>query len=155
MGSIWGRDVRTSEDPAILLIMGAAASMLYWEPEFCQRLTAGGRFVVRYDHRDTGRSASYEAGAPPYALWDLEADAVGLLDALALTKAHLMGMSMGASIAQLMALDHPDRVASLTLLSSTPGGPWHDSPDLPERRRSSPPTSASPARSPTGPTGRR
>jgi pimeloyl-ACP methyl ester carboxylesterase len=118
-------------DPAILLVMGAAASMLYWEAEFCERLAAGGRFVVRYDHRDTGRSTSYEPGAPPYSLRDLEADALGLLDALGLARAHLVGMSMGGSIAQLIALDHPERVASLTLLSSTPGGPGHEYPDLP------------------------
>lgn len=118
-------------DPAILLIMGSAASMLYWDAAFCARLAGGGRFVIRYDHRDTGRSTSYEAGAPPYALRDLAADAVGLLDAFDLARAHLFGMSMGAAIAQLIALDHPGRVASLTLSSSTPGGPGHDSPDLP------------------------
>ena len=110
-------------DPAILLIMGAAASMDWWEDDFCERLAAGSRFVVRYDNRDTGRSVSYEPGAPPYTGRDLAADAVGVLDVFGLASAHLVGMSMGAGIGQLLALDHPDRVASLTLISSSPGGP--------------------------------
>ena len=118
-------------DPAILLIMGAGASMLYWDADFCRQLADGGRFVIRYDHRDTGESESYEPGEPTYTLRDLVADAVGVLDALELQTAHLVGMSMGAAIAQLVALDRPDRVASLTLMSSTPGGPGHESPDLP------------------------
>jgi pimeloyl-ACP methyl ester carboxylesterase len=118
-------------DPAILLIMGAAASMVSWEDEFCERLAAGSRFVVRYDHRDTGRSVSYERGSPPYTLRDLVLDAIGLLDSLGLPKANLVGMSMGGAIAQLVALDHPDRIASLTLISTSPGGPGSDDPDLP------------------------
>ena len=109
-------------DPAMLLIHGAAASMLAWEEEFCERLAAGSRFVIRYDHRDTGRSVSYEPGAPPYTLRDLVADAVGLLDAFGLESAHLVGRSMGGGIAMLAALDYPDRVASLTLIGTSPGG---------------------------------
>ncbi len=76
--------VQTFGDAAhypILLIHGAATSMLGWEDEFCERLAAGSRFVIRYDHRDTGRSVSYEPGAPPYTLRNLAEDAVGLLDA--------------------------------------------------------------------------
>ncbi len=69
-------------DPAILLISGMGGSMDWWEEEFCQRLAAGGRFVIRYDHRDTGRSVSYPAGAPGYTGADLAADAAGVLDAL-------------------------------------------------------------------------
>jgi pimeloyl-ACP methyl ester carboxylesterase len=109
-------------DHAMLLIHGAAASMLAWEEEFCERLAAGSRFVIRYDHRDTGRSVSYEPGAPPYTLRDLVADAVGLLDAFGLESAHLVGRSMGGGIAMLAALDYPDRVASLTLIGTSPGG---------------------------------
>jgi pimeloyl-ACP methyl ester carboxylesterase len=118
-------------DPALLLIMGAAASMLSWEDEFCKRLAAGPRFVVRYDHRDTGRSVSYEPGAPPYNLRDLVADTVGLLDMLRLAKAHFVGMSMGGAIAQIAALDHPDRVSSLTLISTSAAAPSDHDPDLP------------------------
>jgi pimeloyl-ACP methyl ester carboxylesterase len=120
-----------SDHPAILLIMGSSASMDWWEDEFCKRLAAGSRFVIRYDHRDTGRSVSYEPGAPQYTLRDLAEDAVGLLDTLAVARAHVVGMSMGGGIAQLVALDHADRVASLTLISTSPAGPGGDDPDLP------------------------
>jgi pimeloyl-ACP methyl ester carboxylesterase len=106
-------------DPVILLIRGSAASMDWWEDDFCERLAAGRRFVIRYDHRDTGRSASYQPGAPPCTLRDLAADAVDLLDAFGVARAHLVGMSMGGAIAQLMALDHPGRVASLTLIATS------------------------------------
>jgi pimeloyl-ACP methyl ester carboxylesterase len=108
-------------DPAVLLVMGSSASMDWWEDEFCERLAAGGRFVVRYDLRDTGRSISYEPGAPQYGLDDLGEDAAGLLDALDLPVAHVVGISMGSGIAQYLALEHPDRVASLTLIASSPG----------------------------------
>ncbi|MGI8521493.1 MAG: alpha/beta fold hydrolase, partial [Actinomycetota bacterium] len=117
--------VETLGDPAdtpILLIHGAAASLLAWEDGFCERLAAGSRFVIRYDHRDTGQSVSYEPGAPRYTLRDLVADAVGLLDAFDLDKCHLVGRSMGGGIAMLAALDYPDRVASLTLVGTSPGG---------------------------------
>src|SRR5688500_11516295 len=106
-------------DPPILLIMGGASSMDWWEDAFCERLMAGSRFVVRYDHRDTGQSVSYELGAAPYSLRDLAEDAVGLLDAFGLESAHLVGMSMGGWIGQLVALENPDRVASLTLISTS------------------------------------
>src|SRR5215212_7927743 len=109
--------------PAILLIHGAATSMHGWEDEFCERLAAGPRFVIRYDHRDTGRSVSYPPGAPPYTLRDLAADAVALLDAFNLDAAHLVGRSMGGGIAIIAAIDSPDRVSSLTLIGTSPGGP--------------------------------
>jgi pimeloyl-ACP methyl ester carboxylesterase len=108
--------------PAILLIAGAASSMDWWEDEFCERLAAGGRFVIRYDLRDTGQSVSYEPGTPRYTGSDLVADAVGLLDALGIRQAHIVGISMGGGIAQHLALDHPQRVASLTLMSTSAGG---------------------------------
>jgi pimeloyl-ACP methyl ester carboxylesterase len=106
-------------DPPILLIGGSSASMDWWEDEFCERLAAGSRFVVRYDHRDTGRSVTYGPGAPPYSGRDLVADAVGLLDALEIARVHLAGISMGGGIAQQVALDFPERVASLTLISTS------------------------------------
>jgi len=104
--------------------------MDWWEEGFCERLAAGPRFVVRYDHRDTGRSVSYQPGAAPYSLRDLAEDAVGVLDALGLESAHLVGMSVGGWIGQLLALDRPDRVASLTLISTSPAAGSSD-PDLP------------------------
>jgi pimeloyl-ACP methyl ester carboxylesterase len=106
--------------PAILLIHGAGSSLVDWDDELCERLAAGPRLVIRYDSRDAGRSTTYEPGAPPYGSADLVADAVGILDALGLADAHLVGMSAGGVLAQLVALDHPDRVASLTLASTTP-----------------------------------
>ena len=110
-------------DPAILLIGGMGASMDWWEDEFCQRLAAGGRFVIRYDHRDTGRSVSYPAGAPGYTGADLAADAAGVLDAFGRRSAHLAGVSMGGALAQQVALAHPDRVDSLVLMSTSPAVP--------------------------------
>jgi pimeloyl-ACP methyl ester carboxylesterase len=106
-------------DPAILLIMGSGASMDWWDAEFCERLAAGGRYVIRYDLRDTGQSVTYEPGAPKYSARDLVDDAVGILDALDLRRAHVMGQSMGGALAQIIALDHPDRVASLTLATTS------------------------------------
>jgi pimeloyl-ACP methyl ester carboxylesterase len=109
--------------PAILLIAGAACSMDWWADGFCERLAAGPRLVIRYDLRDTGQSVSYPAGAPRYDGADLVADALGILDELRIARAHLVGMSMGGGIAQTLALDRPARVASLTLISTSPGGP--------------------------------
>ena len=117
--------------PAILLIAGAACSMDWWEEELCERLAAGPRFVIRYDLRDTGQSVTYEPGAPQYNGDDLVADAVGVLDALELQRAHVVGLSMGGGIAQHLVLHHPDRVASLTLASTSPGASGPDEPDLP------------------------
>jgi pimeloyl-ACP methyl ester carboxylesterase len=110
-------------DPAILLISGMGASMDWWEEGFCQRLAAGGRFVIRYDHRDTGRSVSYPAGAPGYTGADLAADVTGVLDALGRRRAHLAGISMGGALAQQVALAHPERVDSLVLFSTSPAVP--------------------------------
>jgi pimeloyl-ACP methyl ester carboxylesterase len=113
----------TDTDPPILLIMGTGGSLDFWEDEFCDRLVAGGRYVIRYDNRDTGQSIAYEPGNPGYTSADLVADAVGVIEALGLPRGHVVGMSMGGAIAQLAALDHPDRVASLTLISTSAMGP--------------------------------
>jgi pimeloyl-ACP methyl ester carboxylesterase len=84
--------------------MGIGASMLWWEEGFCRTLADGGRFVIRYDHRDTGRSVTYEPGRPEYTGADLVADAVGVLDAFGIPAAHLVGVSAGGAFAQLLAL---------------------------------------------------
>jgi pimeloyl-ACP methyl ester carboxylesterase len=119
-------------DPGVLLIGGAASAMDWWEDEFCERLAAGGRRVVRYDLRDTGRSVTSPAGKPDYTGQDLVDDAVALIDVLGLAPAHLVGLSMGGGIAQQIAVDHPAKVATLTLLSTSPAGPGGpDRPDLP------------------------
>jgi pimeloyl-ACP methyl ester carboxylesterase len=107
-------------DHPVLLIMGIGASMLWWEGGFCRMLADAGRFVIRYDHRDTGRSVSYEPGRPEYTGADLTADAAGVLDGLGISAAHLVGVSAGGGIAQEVALDFTDRVLSLTLISTSP-----------------------------------
>jgi len=122
-------------DPAVLLVMGAGASMDCWEDDFCARLAAGGRYVVRYDHRDTGRSTSYPPGEPGYTGDDLVADPVALLDELGLDTAHVVGMSMGGAIAQVMALDHGEHVASLTLIATSPSGADDDLPPMTDAGR--------------------
>ena len=106
-------------DPPVLLIMGQMASMLWWPEGFCERLAAAGRFVIRYDNRDTGRSTTYERDAPPYSGDDLASDAVAVLDGYGIERAHLAGMSMGGALAQVVGLTFPERVASLTAISTT------------------------------------
>lgn len=118
-------------NPAIVLLHGAGDSMLAWDEEFIERLVAGGRYVIRYDARDSGRSSSSEVGAPPHDLRDLVGDALAVLDAYGLSAATLYGMSGGSAVVQLLAIEHPERVAAVVLSSSTPGGPGHGADDLP------------------------
>lgn len=118
-------------DPPVLLIAGAAASMSHWPDPLCERIARGQRLVIRYDHRDTGRSATYPRGEPPYTGSDLADDAVAILDLLAVGPAHLVGMSMGGGLAQSIAIDHPARVASLTLISTSPAAAADRDRDLP------------------------
>src|SRR5204862_4686264 len=99
--------------------MGIGASMLWWEEAFCRMLADGGRFVIRYDHRDTGRSVTYELGRPEYTGADLVGDAAGMLDAYGIPAAHVVGVSMGGALAQLFALDFAERVLSLVLISTS------------------------------------
>jgi pimeloyl-ACP methyl ester carboxylesterase len=121
--------------PVVLLIMGVAAQSINWPDAFCHALVKGGLQVVRFDNRDVGLS-THLTGAPPpnlpavlagdlssvsYTLSDMAADAVGLLDVLGFGKAHVVGASMGGAIAQTMAIEHPNRVRSLTSMMSTTG----------------------------------
>ena len=125
-------------DPTVLLVMGLGAQMLSWDEGFCALLVARGFHVVRFDNRDIGQStwidtpgldvgtaifAAFggETADVPYLLSDMAADAVGLLDALGIDRAHVVGASMGGMIAQTMAIEHPARVASLTSIMSTTG----------------------------------
>jgi pimeloyl-ACP methyl ester carboxylesterase len=123
--------VGASTDPAVLLIAGSGASMDWWEPEFCASLAAAGRHVIRYDHRDTGDAPSYPPGHPGYTGDDLVTDAVAVLDEVGVHAAHVVGMSMGGALAQLLTLNHPSRVLSLTAIATT-AGPGDD--DLPRAR---------------------
>jgi len=121
--------------PALLLIMGLAAQSIHWPDTLCQELVGRGLQLIRFDNRDAGLSTHMTDAPPPnlpaalagdlssvsYTLADMAADAVGLLDALAIGKAHVAGASMGGQIAQTMAIEHPDRLRSLTSMMSTTG----------------------------------
>jgi pimeloyl-ACP methyl ester carboxylesterase len=102
--------------------MGMMASMLWWPDRFCEALAAGQRYVIRYDQRDTGLSTHYPQGEPRYSLTDLADDAIAILDGYGLETAHVAGMSMGGAVAQEVALRHPRRVRTLTLISTSPLG---------------------------------
>ena len=121
--------------PPVLLIMGLGTQMLGWPDAFCATLARHGLHVIRFDNRDIGLS-SHMTGAPPpdvpaalrgrsssasYTLSDMAADTVGLMDALGLDGAHLVGASMGGMIAQVAAIEHPRRVRSLTSIMSSTG----------------------------------
>ncbi len=129
----------------VLLIMGFSAQLTMWPTELCEELATRGYRVIRYDNRDVGLSSKLEAaGIPemeklfgalmtgakvdaPYSLDDMAADAAGLLDALKIEKAHIVGASMGGMIAQLVAANHPEKTLSLTSIMSNTGNP-----DLPQ-----------------------
>ena len=124
-------------DPPVLLVMGLGGQMHYWPDGFCRALTDRGLYVVRYDNRDVGLSTHLAGAGPvdlqalasggdtaaPYGLEDLAADAVGLVGALGLQSAHLVGISLGGMIVQLAAIEHPARVRSLVSIASTTGDP--------------------------------
>ena len=133
--------------PPLLLIMGLGGQMIHWHERFCALLAAQGLRVIRFDNRDAGRSTVMsDAGSAgvqamlqawlmrqpleaPYLLSDMAADVVGLMDALDIEAAHICGMSMGGMIGQLLAIEHRERVLSLTSMMSTPGGYSFPAPD--------------------------
>ena len=106
----------------VLLIMGATASMLGWPDAFCHALAGEGLHVIRYDHRDTGRSTALPLGTADYAVEDLAADALAVLNGYGLADAHVVGMSLGGYLAQMLAVAHPGRIRSLVLVASEPPG---------------------------------
>lgn len=106
------------ENPAILLIMGSASSLIWWDIEFCNKLVDKGYFVIRYDNRDTGKSTSYPVGKPGYSFEEMSDDAIEILNAYHIEKAVIMGMSMGGMLAQMIAIRHPERVKTLVLHAS-------------------------------------
>jgi pimeloyl-ACP methyl ester carboxylesterase len=125
----------------IVLIMGLAAQMIAWDDDFCTELAARGHRVIRFDNRDIGLSTRLDhlglpnvvamlhdqmQGKPvsaPYTLSDMAADVVGLLDALDIKSAHVVGASMGGAIAQTLAIEHPKRLRTMTTIMSTSGEP--------------------------------
>ena len=128
-------------DEAILLIAGLGTQMIRWTVPFCEALAARGYRVIRFDNRDSGHSTHFHQCPPPdfgalaaalmagqrsevpYTLHDMAADAIGLLDALAIDRAHVVGRSMGGMIGQIMASEHPERLLSLTSIMSSTGNP--------------------------------
>ena len=122
--------------PPLVLIMGLGTQMIAWPVPFCQAIAEAGYHVIRYDNRDCGLSTIVDAPVPsfgdllagdtsrvPYLIPDLAADAAGLLDALSIDSAHIVGLSMGGMIAQQFAIDHPQRVRTLCSIMSTTGAP--------------------------------
>lgn len=109
-------------DPAILMIMGATASMLWWPDAMCESLAEEGYFVIRYDQRDTGQSTTNEYGVINYDLMQLSDDVLAILASYEADHAHLMGMSLGGLIAQITALRAPQIIDSLILIGSEPLG---------------------------------
>jgi pimeloyl-ACP methyl ester carboxylesterase len=145
MGEVMGQDDR----PSILLVMGLGAQLVFWPDALCQGLVERGFRVIRFDNRDVGQSSRmdhlgvprireevlrWSVGLPvraPYRLEAMADDAAGLLDVLGVERVHAVGASMGGMIAQLLAIRHPRRVASLTSIMSHPGDRWSG---LPRRR---------------------
>ncbi len=131
----------SKNDPPMLLIMGLGVQMVAWPDEFCAQLAQKGFWVIRFDNRDVGKSTSLdEAGIPnvmevmmaamqgqtpsaPYLLKDMAQDAVGLLDALGIEKAHVVGASMGGMIVQELLIHSPERISTATSIMSTTGDP--------------------------------
>ncbi len=134
----------SATDPALLLVMGFGAQMIAWPVPLCERLAAAGRFVIRFDNRDCGLSSKLDGqladvkailasiaageldrarGLAPYTLSAMADDGFALLSALGIERAHIIGSSMGGMIAQTMAIEHPQRVLSLTSMMSNTGEP--------------------------------
>lgn len=125
--SLFTQSFGNKRNPATVLIAGATVSMLFWDSEFCQKLADKGVFVIRYDFRDTGQSTSVPEGEASYDIVDFAEDLVAIIDAYEIPAAHLVGISLGGMIAQIVAIKHPERVKSLCLFSTMP---WGDS-DIP------------------------
>lgn len=120
LGQLWSEACGPEAGPQVLLVMGAMNPGHFWSPAFVAPLVRAGCRVVRYDHRDTGRSLVMPAPAPPYTLDDLVSDAVRVMDAWGMDRAAVVGWSMGGYIAQHLAREHPERVSRLVLLASSP-----------------------------------
>lgn len=125
-----------TDDEPLLLVMGLGGPMTWWPVDLCTQLAEAGFHVIRYDNRDTGRSSRVpgrvrrrhlvralfgQRSRAPYSISDMAGDAVGLLDHLGIGAAHVAGVSMGGMIGQTLAIEHPDRVRSLTSIMSTTG----------------------------------
>jgi pimeloyl-ACP methyl ester carboxylesterase len=133
-------------DPPLLMVSGFGAQLVAWPRGFCERLAAGGRFMISYDNRDCGLSSKLDGrrvdmeainaaaaagdfprarSLAPYTLGEMAVDGLGLLDALGIERAHVLGASMGGMIAQTMAIGHPERLLTLTSMMSSTGEPGY------------------------------
>lgn len=123
------------EAPALVLISGGGAQLTFWQEEFCERLAARGFHVIRFDNRDVGLSTYFDhlgvssvpavregKEAPPYTLDDMALDTLAVLDAVGADGAHVVGISLGGYVAQVLAINHPDRVLSFVSMASGVGG---------------------------------
>ncbi|MBS1191552.1 MAG: alpha/beta hydrolase [Rhodocyclaceae bacterium] len=113
---LWARRDGISGRPSMILVAGANASHLMWPDEFCELLVAQGFSVIRYDHRDTGKSSRFDFTSNPYTLADLSEDVIAVLDGFEVQKVHAVGLSMGGTLVQAAVLDHPDRFLSATVM---------------------------------------
>ncbi len=117
---LWTETFGKPNDPAILLIMGAGSSAFFIPDVFCKELSESGYFVIRYDHRDVGKSSLIDYAKHPYTLDDLALDALAILDSYKIPKAHVVGLSMGGFIGQILAIKYPERLNSLVSMMSSP-----------------------------------
>lgn len=116
---VWYETFGEREGKPLLLNMGYGCSGRSWPTEWCEKLADLGFYVIRYDYRDTGRSTTIDFDANPYDYIEMARDAVGLLDALEIERAHVVGFSMGGPISQIMAVRHPERVETITLMATS------------------------------------
>jgi pimeloyl-ACP methyl ester carboxylesterase len=119
---LWTEELGDVTHPPILLVMGSMTQGILWPDEFVGRLVAAGRRVIRYDHRDTGRSATFDFEKQPYTWHDIKDDVLRVMDAYGLDDAHLVCHSAGGLLGQLIAVEHPERVRTLTVIGSSPLG---------------------------------
>jgi pimeloyl-ACP methyl ester carboxylesterase len=118
---LWYQELGRADGAPVLLVMGGGASVVWWPPELIGGLVGARYRVVQFDNRDVGLSSHVDWASAPYGIGDMAGDAMGVLDAVGIDAAHLVGVSVGGMICQAAALGYPDRVRSLTLISTTPG----------------------------------
>ncbi len=116
---IWSDAFGDKSNPALLLIMGAMNQSIFWPRAFCEELAESGYYVIRYDHRDTGKSDGIDYQKHPYDLTTMKNDALSVLNAHQIKQATVVGLSMGGYIAQLLAVENPEKVARLVLISTS------------------------------------
>lgn len=113
---LWATRDGNPNHPCIILVAGANASHLMWPQEFCDLLVDKGFCIIRYDHRDTGKSSKFDFSQAPYTLHDLAEDIITVMDGFEVRKAHAVGVSMGGTLVQVAVLEHPDRFLSATVM---------------------------------------